>query len=91
MTGPRVRAVPAARALARSLGVDLESLRGSGRGGLITLDDVMQRAGSGALRRARQQSIRRRGAAAGRAGGDVEVLRSLRRAMAQSMAPGARR
>ena len=41
VTGPRVRAVPAARALARSLGVEVGTLTGSGRGGLITLDDVM--------------------------------------------------
>src|SRR5579872_4939283 len=41
VTRPRVRAVPAARALARSLGVDLGSMAGTGRGGLVTLDDVM--------------------------------------------------
>jgi pyruvate dehydrogenase E2 component (dihydrolipoamide acetyltransferase) len=83
VTGPRVRAVPAARALARSLGVELASLTGTGRGGLITLDDVMAaglpaRGGGGKLHPA----------AAPRptaAGGEVEVLRSLRRAMAQSM------
>ncbi len=38
---PRVRAVPAARALARSLGVDIASVNGTGRDGLVTLDDVM--------------------------------------------------
>ncbi len=41
VTHARVRAVPAARALARSLGVELGALTGTGRGGLITLDDVM--------------------------------------------------
>src|SRR6202042_2228473 len=41
VTGPRVRAVPAARALARSLGVEVGAVSGSGRGGLVTLDDVM--------------------------------------------------
>ena len=35
------RAVPAARAVARRLGVDLVLVRGSGRGGLITVDDVV--------------------------------------------------
>lgn len=37
----RVRAAPAVRALAKKLGVDLAHLQGSGRGGLITVDDVM--------------------------------------------------
>ena len=93
VTRPRVRAVPAARALARSLGVDLVGVEGTGRGGLVTLDDVMavglpggaastmHPAGTsrpGAERQARRP--------AGEAAGDVEVLRSLRRAMAQSMA-----
>ena len=38
------RAVPAARTLAKRLGVDLAKVQGSGRAGLITLDDVLQRA-----------------------------------------------
>ncbi|MGA8708192.1 MAG: biotin/lipoyl-containing protein, partial [Steroidobacteraceae bacterium] len=38
---PRARAVPAARALARSLGVQLDALSGSGPAGLITLADVL--------------------------------------------------
>ncbi len=42
----RGRAVPAARALARNLNVDLADVEGSGRGGLITLDDVLQHANS---------------------------------------------
>ena len=40
----RGRALPAARALARNLNVDLADIEGSGRAGLITLDDVLQRA-----------------------------------------------
>jgi 2-oxoisovalerate dehydrogenase E2 component (dihydrolipoyl transacylase) len=44
----RVRAAPAVRALAKRLGVDLASIRGTGRGGLITVDDVMARSGPGA-------------------------------------------
>jgi pyruvate dehydrogenase E2 component (dihydrolipoamide acetyltransferase) len=89
--GPRVRAVPAARALARSLGVDLASIQGSGRGGLITLDDVMALG----LPSRRASSTMHPGSASRRAAppvrppdepADVEVLRSLRRAMAQSMA-----
>ncbi len=34
------RALPVALALARRLGIDLASLKGSGRAGTITLDDV---------------------------------------------------
>jgi 2-oxoisovalerate dehydrogenase E2 component (dihydrolipoyl transacylase) len=80
----RVRAVPAARALARSLGVELASLRGTGRDGLITLDDVMavglpaRTTGSKMHPPASRRSLDETG--------DVEVLRSLRRTMAQSMA-----
>ncbi|MGH8230817.1 MAG: 2-oxo acid dehydrogenase subunit E2, partial [Steroidobacteraceae bacterium] len=84
VTGPRVRAVPAARALARSLGVDLGGLKGSGRGGLVTLDDVMS---AGLPARAAGSKMHPAPApqAPPTAAGDVEVLRSLRRAMAQSM------
>ncbi len=38
--GDRVRAMPKARALAKSLGVDLGSVQGTGRAGIITPDDV---------------------------------------------------
>ncbi|HEX4025236.1 MAG TPA: dihydrolipoamide acetyltransferase family protein [Steroidobacteraceae bacterium] len=99
VTRPRVRAVPAARALARSLGVELGSLTGTGRGGLITLDDVMAiglpaRGASSKMHPAPAPAAPRPPAAspaapAGAAAGgpaDVEQLRSLRRAMAQSMA-----
>jgi 2-oxoisovalerate dehydrogenase E2 component (dihydrolipoyl transacylase) len=37
-----VRAVPAARALAQRLGIDLTQVRGTGRGQLVTVDDVLQ-------------------------------------------------
>ena len=90
-TSLRARAVPAARALARSLGVDLEGMSGSGRGGLITVEDVMQRAGP-----ARAASRAEAAAPAAPAAPaalvplpewttEVQPLRSLRRAMAQSM------
>jgi len=84
VTGARVRAVPAARALARSLGVELATLSGTGRSGLITLADVMAAgmpAGSAASKMHPAPAAR-----APLAGGDVQQLRSLRRAMAQSMA-----
>jgi pyruvate dehydrogenase E2 component (dihydrolipoamide acetyltransferase) len=82
---PRVRAAPAARALARSLGVDLEGLTGSGRDGLIMLDDVLA-AGAPARGRAQPASAAASPArAAPRLEGQVEALRSLRRTMAQTM------
>ena len=40
-SGGRLRAAPAARAVAKRLGVDLARVRGTGRGGLITVDDVV--------------------------------------------------
>jgi 2-oxoisovalerate dehydrogenase E2 component (dihydrolipoyl transacylase) len=84
---PRVRAVPAARALARSLGVDLETVRGTGRGGLITLDDVMAAGLPQAPPPDAASTLRPHAPATAPAtlAAGVEVLRSLRRAMAQSM------
>jgi pyruvate dehydrogenase E2 component (dihydrolipoamide acetyltransferase) len=86
------RAVPAARALARSLGVDLATVQGRGRAGLITLDDVLQHAnisaatnGASATDGASASPAARAIAAAGPTGGTVEPLRGVRRAMAQSM------
>jgi len=46
--GARVEATPAVRALAKELGVALETLRGSGPGGRITADDVRAAAGGSA-------------------------------------------
>jgi pyruvate dehydrogenase E2 component (dihydrolipoamide acetyltransferase) len=40
-SGGRVRAAPAARAVAKRLGIDLSRVQGTGRGGLITVDDVV--------------------------------------------------
>jgi pyruvate dehydrogenase E2 component (dihydrolipoamide acetyltransferase) len=37
----RVRAIPAARALARRLAIDITHVQGTGRGGLVTVDDVL--------------------------------------------------
>jgi 2-oxoisovalerate dehydrogenase E2 component (dihydrolipoyl transacylase) len=85
----RARAIPAARELARRLNIDLDTLTGSGRDGLITLDDVL-----GASPRsappptAAQISVATssmRPAFSTSETGEIEVLRSLRRAMAQSM------
>jgi 2-oxoisovalerate dehydrogenase E2 component (dihydrolipoyl transacylase) len=84
----RGRAVPAARALAKSLGVDLAAIQGGGRAGLITLADVLQHAnlspangGTDGTSSPAARAI----AAAAPADGTVEALRGVRRAMALSM------
>ena len=85
-SGRRTRAVPAARELARRLGIDLEAMQGSGANGLVTLDDVL--AASPAKESAKRISVATssmRPAASQTDTGEMEILRSLRRAMAQSM------
>ena len=84
----RAQALPVARALARSLGVDLAALRGSGRDGLITPADVIAAALPGAAVAGEPRPAAAPKAAAPDAGvgGEVQPLRSLRRAMAQNMA-----
>jgi 2-oxoisovalerate dehydrogenase E2 component (dihydrolipoyl transacylase) len=85
-SGRRTRAVPAARELARRLGIDLEAMQGSGANGLVTLDDVL--AVSPAKETAQRISVATssmRPAAKLSDSGEMEILRSLRRAMAQSM------
>ncbi|HEY5101298.1 MAG TPA: dihydrolipoamide acetyltransferase family protein [Steroidobacteraceae bacterium] len=86
----RVRAAPAVRALAKRLGVDLTGIAGSGRGGLITVDDVMTKSGPTALQAAATVSALKSAPAAQRAvaggpTGEPVKLRGLRRSMAQSM------
>lgn len=86
----RVRAAPAVRALAKRLGVDLARVAGSGRGGLITVDDVMTVSGPTALHTAATVTALKSAPSAPRAAmavaaGEPEKLRGLRRAMAQSM------
>ncbi|HNR91620.1 MAG TPA: dihydrolipoamide acetyltransferase family protein [Dokdonella sp.] len=46
-----VKAVPAVRALAKKLGIDLGRVAPSGAGGVVTLQDVKQAAASGSARR----------------------------------------
>jgi 2-oxoisovalerate dehydrogenase E2 component (dihydrolipoyl transacylase) len=92
----RVRAAPAVRALAKRLGVDLAGVPGSGRGGLITVDDVMSSnteapttatlpapAARGHATRPEPAHVQRVPAAA--PSGEPERLRGLRRGMAHSM------
>jgi pyruvate dehydrogenase E2 component (dihydrolipoamide acetyltransferase) len=82
----RALAVPAARALAKRLGVDLAVVQGSGRAGLITLDDVLQNANMSIASGGAPASPAARAIAAAAPGdGTVEPLRGARRAMAQSM------
>jgi 2-oxoisovalerate dehydrogenase E2 component (dihydrolipoyl transacylase) len=73
--GPRVRAMPAARLLAKRLRVDIASLAGSGRGGLVTLDDVL----------ASTASADTRATLPVEPPAGAEALRGARRVMAQSM------
>jgi 2-oxoisovalerate dehydrogenase E2 component (dihydrolipoyl transacylase) len=85
-TARRVRAVPAARELARRLNVDVESLQGSGANGLVTLDDVLAAApGAAGSPRVSVATSSMRPAMPQSDSGEIEILRSLRRAMAQSM------
>jgi pyruvate dehydrogenase E2 component (dihydrolipoamide acetyltransferase) len=81
----RTRAVPAARELARRMNVDIESLTGTGPNGLVTLDDVLGASQGGAGGRLSLATSSMRPAADLSETGELEVLRSLRRAMAQSM------
>ena len=84
----RVRAAPAVRALAKRLGVDLAQVRASGRGGLITVDDVMS-AGGTPLARAPAARAPAPAPAPSRPvappTGEAERLRGLRRGMAHTM------
>ena len=77
----RARALPAVRVLARRLGVDLTTLKGTGRGGLITMDDVENAAGRPIGRAVAAQTVQ----IGERLQGDFEPLQGARRAMAQVM------
>ncbi len=78
----RGRAVPAARVLAKSMGVDLGKVNGSGRAGLITLEDVLRHADQPTVA---ASAAARAIAAATPSDGTLEPLRGMRRAMAQNM------
>ncbi|HEY4212877.1 MAG TPA: dihydrolipoamide acetyltransferase family protein [Steroidobacteraceae bacterium] len=96
----RLRAAPAARAVAKRLGIDLTRVHGTGRGGIITVDDVVSvtspSANVASLRTntaqqrgislvARAQTSTKFAASGGSAPVAPEKLRGLRRSMAQSM------
>ncbi|MGH8263668.1 MAG: biotin/lipoyl-containing protein, partial [Steroidobacteraceae bacterium] len=80
----RVRAAPAARALARRLGLDIERVPGSGRGGIVTLDDVVSTTQVPAARPANTAGAAR-AMAEPLPTGEGEKLRGPRRAMAHTM------
>lgn len=91
-SGMRARAVPAARELARRLNIDLDTIHGSGRDGTVTLDDVVGASPVSAApvapllpSRISVATSSMRPAAEQTESGEIEILRSLRRAMAQSM------
>jgi 2-oxoisovalerate dehydrogenase E2 component (dihydrolipoyl transacylase) len=77
----RVRAAPSIRMLAKRLDVDLHRVGGSGRGGLITIDDVLN-----ACDFKRQgRPTYRMPALSEHLAGEFEMLRGPRRSMAHSM------
>lgn len=77
----RVRASPSIRMLAKKLEVDLTRVQGSGRGGLITIDDVLT---ASEFKRHGRPSYRMPQLGADLAG-DFDTLRGPRRVMAQAM------
>jgi pyruvate/2-oxoglutarate dehydrogenase complex dihydrolipoamide acyltransferase (E2) component len=89
-------ASPAVRKLARTLGVDLESIEGSGPGGRVLRDDVERAASSGGSPApAKTPAPARPAAAAGTAGKDAwgptrrEAVTRARRTIAETMARSA--
>ena len=75
-TSIRVKAVPAARALAQEKNINLSNVKGTGPGGLITLQDVQQQSSASAATPASFASL----------GGTEEKLHGVKRMMAQAMA-----
>jgi pyruvate dehydrogenase E2 component (dihydrolipoyllysine-residue acetyltransferase) len=79
-----VLAPPAVRKLARELGVDISSLKGSGPGGRVTAEDVKRHAGAPGVPPAPAPH------AAPATAGERTPLRGVRRRMAETMAESAR-
>jgi len=80
----RVRAAPAARALARRMGLDIERVTGSGRGGIVTLDDVVSST-QGKTARPVTTPGAARATSEPLPSGEGERLRGPRRAMAHTV------
>ena len=70
----RVRAAPAVRALAKRMGVDLASIRGTGRSGLVTADDVMNASPASAAAGARAGTAGAPSSAAANAGAGTGLV-----------------
>lgn len=84
-----VRAMPAVRAMATKLGIDLRQVRASGPDGSVSMEDLKRHAARPdapppSLRSASPEASA--GAPVVPAGGQVEALRGLRRNMARAMA-----
>jgi len=84
LTRPRVDALPKDRILARQLGVDIETIRGTGQKGRVTEDDIRKAAGRGMPEKGVPEA---EGVAGSDAYGSVErvPLRGVRRKIAQAM------
>ncbi|HWP94772.1 MAG TPA: dihydrolipoamide acetyltransferase family protein [Gammaproteobacteria bacterium] len=80
----RPKAAPAVRAYAKQMGIDLTRVEGTGKGGLITRDDLA-RAGTAAARAAPAPRAEARPQPPPIAFGQMEPLRGPRRAMHASM------
>lgn len=77
--GGAIKAIPAVRALAKKLNVDLVAVKGTGQGGQITMDDV-ERASGGASSVTQAAAAKSAEVPAG-----YEAIRGVRRAMASVM------
>lgn len=78
--GSNIKAIPAVRALAKRLNVDLAQVRATGSGGQITLEDVEKAAGSSSPATVATSSTASKEIPAG-----FEAVRGVRRAMATTM------
>ncbi|GIX38320.1 MAG: dihydrolipoamide acetyltransferase component of pyruvate dehydrogenase complex [Silanimonas sp.] len=82
-----VKAVPAVRALAKKLGIDLARVAPSGADGVVTLADVKRAAERGEARLAAATTVPDRAAPPAEAGFDTDApIRGVRRNMVRSMA-----
>ncbi|NNF50839.1 MAG: 2-oxo acid dehydrogenase subunit E2 [Gammaproteobacteria bacterium] len=81
----RVKAAPAVRALAKSLGVDLANVEATGRNGLVTANDVRAYASDTPTASTKGSGVTARPQRLKPLTGEPERLRGPRRAMAQSM------
>lgn len=79
----RLRAAPAVRMLARRLKLNLDTVRATGKHGLVTLDDVLNHAGLS--RQGSRMASYKMPVLGDRLAGQFDVITGARKAMAQSM------